>query len=99
MNILLIFPKYPDSFWSFTHTLKYVSKKAVFPPIGLLTIAALLPKDWNIRLIDLNIEELPVRDTIDADYMLISATNIQIESANEILKECNRLRKKVILSC
>ncbi|HQM47014.1 MAG TPA: B12-binding domain-containing radical SAM protein [Smithellaceae bacterium] len=96
MNILLIFPKYPDSFWSFTHTLKYVSKKAVFPPIGLLTVAALLPKDWSIRLADLNIKELPVRDTIDADYVLISATNIQIESTNEILKECHRLQKKVI---
>ena len=96
MNILMIFPQYPTSFWSFVHTLKYISKKAVFPPMGLLTVAALLPKDWNIRLVDLNIEKLQEKDLQWADYVMISATNIQRDSTNKILDECRRLQKIVI---
>ena len=54
MNILLVYPMYPDTFWSFKHALKFVSKKASFPPLGLLTVAAMLPEDWNKKLIDMN---------------------------------------------
>ena len=58
MNILLVYPKYPDTFWSFKHVLKFVSKKAAFPPLGLLTIGAMLPVEWNKKLVDVNIDDI-----------------------------------------
>jgi radical SAM superfamily enzyme YgiQ (UPF0313 family) len=96
MNALLIYPKYPVTFWSFKYALKYVSKKAAFPPLGLLTVGALLPKDWDMRLLDLNIHQLRDTDLQWADYVFISAMMVQKESVDEVLKECSRLGKKVV---
>ena len=62
MNILMLYPKYPDTFWSFKHALKFISKKAAFPPLGLLTVASLLPEQWNKRLIDVNADKLKDED-------------------------------------
>jgi hypothetical protein len=58
MKILLIYPEYPVTFWGFNYVLKFISKKAAYPPLGLLTVAAMLPKDWDLRLVDLNVEKL-----------------------------------------
>ena len=58
MKILLVYPQYPDTFWSFKHALKFVSKKAAFPPLGLLTVAAMLPDAWEKKLIDMNVRAL-----------------------------------------
>lgn len=58
MNILLVYPQTPPSFWSFNEALKFVSKKSPEPPLGLITVAALLPKDWEKKLIDVNVSEL-----------------------------------------
>jgi len=55
MKILLVFPKYPDTFWSFKHALKLISKKASFPPLGLLTVASMLPEEWEKKLIERNL--------------------------------------------
>ncbi|MEN6624219.1 MAG: radical SAM protein, partial [Smithella sp.] len=76
--------------------MKYISKKAAFPPLGLLTVASLLPKEWDIRLVDLNIEKLKQKDMEWADYVMISAMLIQKNSVDAILKECARMGKKVI---
>ena len=84
MNILLVYPMYPDTFWSFKHALKFVSKKASFPPLGLLTVAAMLPEDWNKKLIDMNATSLKDEDILWADYVFISAMSVQSESANQI---------------
>jgi hypothetical protein len=62
MRVLLVYPQYPDTFWSFKHALKFVSKKAAFPPLGLLTVAAMLPGEWDKKLIDLNVTNLSDRD-------------------------------------
>jgi len=62
MNILLIYPKLPETFWGFKYALPFINKKAAFPPLGLLTVAALLPKEWDKKLIDLNIEKLNDED-------------------------------------
>lgn len=62
MNILLVHPLYPDTFWSFRHALKFISKKALFPPLGILTVAAMLPEGWEKRLIDMNVIELTDED-------------------------------------
>jgi radical SAM superfamily enzyme YgiQ (UPF0313 family) len=96
MNILLVYPKYPDTFWSFKHALKFVSKKASFPPLGLLTVAAMLPEDWNKKLIDINTTELYEKDIIWADYVFISAMSIQSESANNVIEKCIKLNVKIV---
>lgn len=96
MKALLVYPKYPDTFWSFKYALKYISKKAAFPPLGLLTVAAFFPEDWEIRLVDLNIHKLMEKDLQWADYVFVSAMLVQKESVSEILQECLRLGKKVV---
>lgn len=96
MNILFTYPSYPDTFWSFKHALKFISKKAAFPPLGLLTVASLLPEEWNKRLVDLNIEQLKDKDILWADMVFISAMLVQKESAQEIISRCKKLNKKVV---
>ena len=96
MNILLVYPEYPDTFWSFKHALKFVSKKASFPPLGLLTVASMLPKDWDKKLIDMNAAKLKDEDILWADYVFISAMSIQSESADEIIHRCKSLGTKIV---
>ncbi len=95
MNILMVYPMYPDTFWSFKHALKFVSKKASFPPLGLLTVASMLPKDWNKKLIDMNANQLMDDDILWADVVFISAMSIQSESANEVIQRCKKLNAKI----
>jgi radical SAM superfamily enzyme YgiQ (UPF0313 family) len=96
MNILLVYPTYPDTFWSFKHALKFISKKASFPPLGLLTIASLLPNDFNKKLIDLNTTALKDSDILWADFVFISAMSVQSRSADEIIKRCNKLKVRIV---
>ena len=77
MNILLVYPEFPDTFWSFKHALKFIHKKAGTPPLGLLTVAALLPTDWEKRLVDLNVTLLTQADLTWADYVFISGMVVQ----------------------
>ncbi len=97
MNILLIYPQTPGTFWSFKNILKFVSRKATFPPLGLLTVAALLPLEWDKRLVDLNVSELLDEDIAWADLVMVSAMIIQEASAKEVIARC-RQKKKVILA-
>lgn len=96
MKILLVYPKYPDTFWSFSHALKFISKKASFPPLGLLTVSALLPPDWEARLVDMNVRTLRDEDIRWADYVFISAMAVQRESAGAVIRKCNDLGRKVV---
>ena len=96
MNILMVYPKYPDTFWSFKHALKFVSKRASFPPLGLLTVAAMLPKDWCKKLIDMNTNQLTGEDILWADYVFISAMSIQSESVDEVIRRCKKLNAKMV---
>ena len=88
MNILMLYPKFPDTFWSFRHALKFIRKKASSPPLGLLTVAAMLPSEWNIRLVDLNVSQLDQRDLEWADYAFISAMVVQRDSAAIVIEAC-----------
>ena len=97
MNILLVYPEFSETFWSWKYLLKLIGKKAAFPPLGLLTVAAMLPKLWNIKLVDLNVCKLTVEDIIWADYVFISAMLAQNNSTQDIIAHCNRLRVPVIL--
>lgn len=96
MKILMIYPQYPVTFWSFKYVLKIISKKAAYPPLGLLTVAGMLPENWDIRLVDLNIDKLGTKDLEWADYVMISAMRIQKESVLEILNTCRRMGKKTV---
>jgi radical SAM superfamily enzyme YgiQ (UPF0313 family) len=96
MKILLVYPQNPDTFWSFKHVLRFVSKRSTFPPLGLLTIAAMLPKDWELKLVDLNVERLKDADLRSADYVMLSAMIVHKHSAQEIIARCNALKKPVI---
>ncbi|MCB2196436.1 MAG: B12-binding domain-containing radical SAM protein [Bacteroidetes bacterium] len=96
MKILLIYPKCPDSFWSFKYALKFISKKAAVPPLGLITISAMLPLNWEKKLVDMNVSTLHTKDILWADLVFISAMYIQKESLNHIITECKKLNKKIV---
>ena len=96
MKSLLVYPNYPDTFWSFKHALKFISKKAVHPPLGLLTIASMLPDEWEKRLRDMNVEALEDKDLEWADYVFISAMAVQKESIKEIVHRCKKHGVKIV---
>ncbi len=96
MNILLVYPEYPDTFWSFKHALKFVHKKSSSPPLGLLTVAAMLPATWDKRLVDMNVDKLRERDLQWADMVLISAMNVQRKSVNEVIARANAMEKTIV---
>jgi radical SAM superfamily enzyme YgiQ (UPF0313 family) len=96
LKALLIYPGYPETYWSFSHALPFIGKKAVFPPLGLLTVAALFPRSWDMRLIDLNVGRLSDSDLLWADYVFISAMTIQKESTREVLSRCRHLGVRTV---
>ena len=96
MRILLVYPRYPDTFWSFRHALKFLSKKASFPPLGLLTVAAMLPGEWEKRLVDMNVSALSDEDIKWADYVFVSSMVVQRDSVREVVARCKRLNAKVV---
>lgn len=96
MNILLIYPEFPDTFWSFKHALKFVRKKASFPPLGLLTVAAMLPSEWSKRLIDVNVTRLTDEDLAWADFAFVGSMVVQRTSAQQIIRRCRDAGLKVV---
>lgn len=88
MNIILLYPEFPDTFWSFKHALSFTSKRASFPPLGLLTVASLLPAEWNTRLVDLNVDKLRDTDLAWADVAFISGMIVQKDSAHRLVERC-----------
>ena len=96
MKALLVYPTYPDTFWSFKSVLPFIAKKAAFPPLGLLTVAAMLPSEWELRLVDANVNEVTDADLEWADAVLISAMIVQRESAKEIAGRAKAAGKTVI---
>ncbi len=96
MNILLVYPETPATFWSFRDALKFISKQSSEPPLGLLTIAAMLPESWNKKLIDLNVHPLKDRSILWADYVFLTGMNIHKNSFKKILRRCNELKVPVV---
>jgi radical SAM superfamily enzyme YgiQ (UPF0313 family) len=96
MNVLLVYPEFPDTFWSFKHALKFIRKRASLPPLGLLTVAAMLPPEWSKRLVDVNVTRLSAEDLAWADYVFISGMVVQRESARHIIARCQEAGVKVV---
>jgi len=96
MNVLLVYPQFPDTFWSFKHALKFIRKKANLPPLGLLTLAAMLPEKWSKRLVDVNVTKLTEEDLAWADCVFISAMVVQRESARQTIARCKEAGLKIV---
>ncbi|HEX7729811.1 MAG TPA: B12-binding domain-containing radical SAM protein [Terracidiphilus sp.] len=91
MNALLVYPQFPDTYWSFKHALKFLGKRAAQPPLGLMTVAALLPAHWQKKLVDTNVERLRDSDLKWADVVLLSGMQIQQEAMAAIVERCRAL--------
>jgi len=96
MRVLLIYPEYPATFWSFKYALTFIRKKAALPPLGLLTIGAMLPKEWPKKLVDVNAARLTEKDLAWADCAFIGGMALQRESAREIIARCKKANLKII---
>ncbi len=96
MKILFIYPRFPDTFWSFKHALNFISRKAFVPPLGLITISAMLPPTWKKKLVDMNVSELKANDILWADYVFISAMNVQKASVDKVIEECRKYGVKIV---
>ncbi|MBN1857482.1 MAG: B12-binding domain-containing radical SAM protein [Dehalococcoidia bacterium] len=96
MKVLLVYPRIPETFWSFKHALRFASRKTAFPPLGLLTVAAMLPPEWEKKLVDMNATRLRDDDLRWADYVFISAMVVQQESAKEVAGRCKAFGTRVV---
>lgn len=96
MKILFVYPETPSTFWSFRNALKFISKKSSEPPLGLITVAALLPENWQKKLIDMNVSPLNDEDILWADYLFLTGMNIHKSSFNDVVGRANRLGVKVV---
>ena len=96
MNILLVYPRSPNSFWNYQHVMKLIGKRAVMPPLGLLTVAAMLPREWNLKFVDMNTAQLEDAQIRWADYVLVSAVIIHKQPVRELAARCIALGKTMV---
>src|SRR5919201_1275777 len=97
MNVLFVYPEFPDTYWSFRHALSFEGKRSAFPPLGLLTVSALLPPAWERRLVDLNIQPLNLDDIEWADLVFASAMLVQKDSLRSLVGLCKARGKRVVI--
>lgn len=95
MKVLLVYPEFPDTYWSFRHALRFEGKRSAFPPLGLLTVSAMLPRAWERRLVDMNVRPLTTEDIEWADAVFASAMIVQKESLRGVVDKCKALGKRV----
>ena len=96
MKVLLINPEVPETFWSLKNALSFMGKKCFLPPLGLLTVAAMLPEEWDKRLTDMNVSSLEDHDLRWADYVFISAMVIQQSSVTHVIDRCKAIGTKIV---
>ncbi len=97
LKVLLVNPEFPDTYWSFRHALPFERKRCAFPPLGLLTVSALLPKQWERRLVDLNVRALKASDIQWADMVFVTGMLVQKESVHAVVQRCKAMGKRVAL--
>ncbi len=95
-KILLVYPEIPATYWSFKYALPFAGYKTLMPPLGLLTVAAMLPADYDVRLVDMNIQKLTPEDITGADMVFVSAMIVQKESFNDVVRRCNECGTTVV---
>ena len=95
-KILMVYPKIPTTYWSFDHALPFIGKKSSLPPLGLITVAAMLPPNYEVRLIDLNVTTLERADIEEADIVFVSAMIVQKQSFEEIIALCGECDRPVV---
>lgn len=96
MKILLVYPNYKETFWNFEKLLKLLGKRAAYPPLGLLTVASMMPKEWDKKLVDMNTDTLKAEHIKWADYIFISAMLVQKEETRKVIDLAKRAGKKVV---
>ena len=96
MKILLVYPNYKETFWNFEKLLKLLGKRAAYPPLGLLTVASMMPKEWDKKLVDMNTDTLKGEHIKWADYIFISAMLVQKEETRKVIDLAKRAGKKVV---
>jgi radical SAM superfamily enzyme YgiQ (UPF0313 family) len=97
MKVLLLYPAFPDTFWSFRHALPFIGKGSAFPPLGLLTVSAMLPPHWERRLVDVNVEKLRDRDIRWADVAFLSAMLVQGPSLQQLVARCRKAGRRTVV--
>jgi len=97
MKTLLIYPEFPETYWSFRHALSFEGKRSAFPPLGLLTISAMLPEAWERRLVDMNVQPLKPADIEWADVVFASAMLVQKDSLRRVVELCQARGKRVVI--
>ncbi|MBW4441507.1 MAG: DUF4070 domain-containing protein [Plectolyngbya sp. WJT66-NPBG17] len=95
MRVLLLYPVFPQSFWSFEKALQLVGRKAMLPPLGLITVAAILPQDWEFKLVDRNLRDVTEAEWNWADLVVMSAMIVQKGDLLEQIREAKRRGKRV----
>jgi len=97
MKVLLINPEFPDTYWSFRHALPFEGKRCAFPPLGLMTVSALLPSYWERRMVDLNVRRLRSSDIEWADIVMATAMLVQKDSLKRVVRQCKERGKVVVV--
>ena len=97
MKVLFVNPEFPDTYWSFRHALPFERKRCAFPPLGLLTVSALLPKSWERRLVDLNVRPLKSSDISWADMVFVTGMLVQKESLHDVVRRAKAMGKRVVI--
>ena len=89
-NALLVYPEFPPSYWGYQFALEFIGKKASMPPLGLLTVAGMFPKEYQLKVVDMNVDTLTDADLDWADLVLTSTMIVQKESLYDVVRRCNR---------
>jgi radical SAM superfamily enzyme YgiQ (UPF0313 family) len=94
-NVLLINPEIPTTYWSFKYAIPFVNKKSTMPPLGLLTVASLMPDNYKLKLIDMNVSKLSEEAIKDADIVFVSAMIVQKDSFKRVIELCRKCGKPI----
>lgn len=97
MRVLLVNPEFPSTYWSFRHALSFEGKRSAFPPLGLMTVSAMLPRAWERRLIDMNVRKLKDADIAWADLVLATGMMVQKEALRDVVDRCKAHGKRVAI--
>ncbi|HSE18745.1 MAG TPA: B12-binding domain-containing radical SAM protein [Pyrinomonadaceae bacterium] len=97
MKVLLVYPWFPDTYWSFRHALSFERKRSLIPPLGLMTVSPMLPATWEKRLVDMNVRPLTDADLDWADMVFASAMHIQKDSLDEVIQRSKARGKRVVV--